>query len=266
MIQNNSDLELLEQKCRIAGDILLKYFGTDLDVERKPEAGNSPVTIADKEADDYLKTSLLAERADYGWLSEESVPDGSYQNAKRSFIVDPIDGTSPFIKGIPEFVISAAIVEDFDPVVAVVFNPVKNEMFTCAKGAGVFLNGKRMEKREKATAKHFLGSVSEYRKGLLMPFEQEWEIETVGSAAYKMALVASGFGDFTATFRPKSAWDIAAGHLMCEEAGLGVVDFLGKRPSYGFNKADDFVSNLLAAPIGCVDDVLLYIQKKKKIC
>ena len=259
MNQNQEDLTLIINACRAAGAILLKYFGTDLDVERKAESGNSPVTIADKETDAFLQEALLKARPNYGWLSEEIENDMSHLSANRAFVVDPIDGTKPFIKGIPEFAISVAVIENSQPVVGVVFNPVKNEMFTSVLGEGVELNGQPIKLNESDVLEHFLGSVGESKKGYLDPYESLWEIHKIGSIAYKMALVAAGKGDLMATFRPKSEWDIAAGHLMCQEMGFKVADFEGQIPRYDARVAEDFVSNLLVAPEGQFDDVLAKI-------
>lgn len=246
--QNQSDLNLLKKTCLETGKILMEYFGTSLDVEIKEEAGNSPVTIADKKADAYLQKHLLKARPNYGWISEETEQDGSHHNAERFFVVDPIDGTKPFIKGLPEFCISAAIVENHQPIVGVVYNPASKEMFTCIRGEGVCINDEKVVLEDIENIQTFLGSISENRKGYLEALAFGWDIKTVGSAAYKMALVSVGKGDITATFRPKSAWDIAAGHLMCEEAGFKVADFDSQVPNYAFENADSFINHLLVAP------------------
>src|SRR6202012_5657484 len=91
--------------------------------------------------DKYLHDTLMAARPDYGWLSEESRDNRERLTTPRTFIVDPIDGTSAFMKAKPHFTVCAAIVENGRPVVATVFNPITEECFTAALGNGAKLNG-----------------------------------------------------------------------------------------------------------------------------
>ena len=92
------------------------------------------MTTADQEADSRLKEILLGERPNYGWLSEETVDSPDRLGKERVWVVDPLDGTKEFIEGVPNFVVSVALVESGTSIVGVLFNPVTNETFTAAQG------------------------------------------------------------------------------------------------------------------------------------
>lgn len=245
------DLELLKQAALKASVIIMKYYGTKMDVEHKVHAGFSPVTIADKEADAFLQGYLMKARPTYGWLSEEIEDDAKRLDKEHVFVVDPIDGTKPFIKGKPEFTVSLAIVENGQPVVGVIYNPAKEDMYASAKGLGMFFNDEKVDILEDAkelSNMECLVSHSELRKGLWQRFEGEFQVNPVGSMAYKLAMVAAGQSDFTVTLRPKSEWDCAAGHIMCEEMGLKVTDIKGVDVLYNQEQPDGGIDRMIVAP------------------
>ena len=253
------DLELLMQAALEVSPIIMNYYQSDdLEVERKVEAGFSPVTQADKEADAFLQAFLMKARPDYGWLSEEIEDDISRLQKERVFIVDPIDGTKPFIKGQPEFTISLAVVENGKPVVGVVYNPAKKDMFASAKGLGVYLNDQKIAQpvdKLELSEMECLTSHSEMRRGLWADYEGLFIMNPIGSIAYKLALVAAGQSDFMVTLRPKSEWDCAAGHIMCEEMGLKVTDIWGKEITYNKQTPDGSIDRMIVAPELVFDEV-----------
>ena len=136
----NEELIAAKVAARNAGKILMKYYKSE-DNEVKMKGIDNPVTIADNEADKYLFEFLIGEFPDDGWLSEETVDTEERLSKNRVWIVDPLDGTKEFIEGIPHFSVSIALVHDGDPVIGVIYNPATNEMFSCQKGKGVYLNG-----------------------------------------------------------------------------------------------------------------------------
>lgn len=253
------DLDLLKQAALKVSPIIMNYYKSDdLEVERKVEAGFSPVTQADKEADAFLQSFLMENRPEYGWLSEEIEDDISRLNKQKVFIVDPIDGTKPFIKGKPEFSISLAIVENGLPVVGVVYNPAKKDMFAAAKGLGVFMNDQKVplaDAYKPLLSMECLVSHSEQRRGLWARFEGAFLMNPIGSIAYKLALVAARQSDFMVTLRPKSEWDCAAGHIMCEEMGLKVTDIWGEPILYNTPKPDGAIDRMIVAPVHVHDEI-----------
>ncbi len=143
------DYELLKQASRDAGALALSYFRQQISVNRKPDG--SEVSEADLAVDTALKLDLANKRPDYGWLSEESDDDKERLKHRRVWMVDPIDGTNAFLRHVPEWTISAALVEDGVPVLGVVFNPATKQFFSAMRGKGAFLNDKPIRASQKAS-------------------------------------------------------------------------------------------------------------------
>ncbi|HUE77528.1 MAG TPA: 3'(2'),5'-bisphosphate nucleotidase CysQ [Longimicrobiales bacterium] len=245
-----ADLELALNATRAAGRLVMETFGTDPEVRHK--SPDQPVTEADLGADALLMERLLGARPDYGWLSEETVDRPERLSRSRAWVVDPVDGTRSFIAGYPEFAVSVGLVEDGEPVVGVIFNPARNELFWALRGGGAFGNrgvAGGQERLRIAEAKEarpsLLASRSEIGRGEFEPFVEAHDLLEVGSTAYKMAGVAAGDGDGFLSRGPKSEWDVAAGALIVEEAGGTVTDLNGRR--LRFNRPDPYVHGILAA-------------------
>jgi myo-inositol-1(or 4)-monophosphatase len=194
-------------------------------VSRKADA--SPVTRADRDADDLLRVALLAEGG-AAWLSEETVDSPHRLSARRVWIVDPLDGTRDFIAGIPEYAVAVALVEDGRPVLGVVHNPATDDTFWAVRGGGAFRNGEPIRVREGQVV---LASRSETKRGEFAPFT-EWEVQPVGSIQYKLALVAAGQAAVTWSRGPKHEWDVCAGALIVQEAGGLVTELVGTPLKY----------------------------------
>src|SRR6202041_3332036 len=109
------------------------------EVETEFKAGHDPVTAADRAVDAVLRQNLL--RAGEGWLSEETIDDFSRLDRERVWIVDPLDGTREFVKGLPEFCVSIGFVENGVPVAGGIYNPATKETFLGAVDSGVLYNG-----------------------------------------------------------------------------------------------------------------------------
>ena len=135
-----SVLNIAKEAAIEAGGIILNYYKADYEIQEK--GYHNPVTTADREADTKLKEILLEEKPNYGWLSEETVDSLDRLGKERVWVVDPLDGTKEFIEGVPNFVISVALVENGTSILGVLLNPVTNEIFTAAQGEGAQLNGK----------------------------------------------------------------------------------------------------------------------------
>ncbi len=211
---------------RVAGDIAMRYYVLD-DIGLEHKSDNSPITLADKEIDAFLKQELLALCPDFGWLSEETVDDKVRLQKEAVWVVDPIDGTAEFVNKNAEFAISVALCVDGKPVLGVVFAPAKNDIIYGGVGLGVQRNDELTHLPnlpKKNCDVELLTSRSETKKGLWQPFDGVFKQRVVGSCAYKMALLAAGDGYAMATLQPKHLWDMAAGHALCLAAGLRVTD------------------------------------------
>lgn len=253
-----ADLELARNAARRAGAAALRHFGQPLRVDYK--APDQPVTRADLDADAALREELLADRPDYGWLSEET-PDGPDRiGRQRVWIVDPVDGTRSFIAGRPEFAVSVGLAEDGVVVAGVVFNPATDELFHALLGGGAYLDaGGAGPRRIVVTAPagagvSVLASRTEIAAGAFNGAPDTWTVRPLGSTAYKMARIAAGEADLFVSRAPKSEWDVCAATLLIAEAGGRTTDLAGATPR--FNRATPLMDGVLASN-GTVHDAAL---------
>ena len=232
-----NDLKLAINASLKAGEIIMQYYCDDYEIKEK--GYHNQVTTADNEADSYLKSKLMSARPQYGWLSEETVDSKERLHKERVWIVDPLDGTKEFIEGVPQFVVSIALVEKGIPIIGVLHNPVTKETFHAAKGEGAYLdeNQYRCSIKDSTTDMVILNSRSETRRGLWEPYKKHFkELRPIGSVAYKMGLTAIGKADIFATLRPKNEWDICAGTCLINEAGGKVINLNGKDITFNNQK------------------------------
>lgn len=224
------DLRLIADAARQASEIALRYFKRDPEVWWKE--GDSPVSAADFAVDRFLREELTAARPDYGWLSEETIDDSDRINARRTFVVDPIDGTRAFINGRDIWCVSIAVVEEGRTITGVLDCPVLGEIFTAIPGAGAFLNGAAISVRHPGDMAEIAGSKTMLDRLPPMLRQTMYIPAYIPSLAYRIALVAKGAMD--ATFvRPYSHdWDLAAADLILSEAGGLLLDANGERPHF----------------------------------
>ncbi len=243
----NEELIAAKVAARNAGKILIKYFKSE-DNKVKMKGINNPVTVADKEADKYLYDFLMGEFPYDGWLSEETVDTQERLNKNRVWIVDPLDGTKEFILGIPHFSVSIAMVYDGHPVVGVIYNPVTDEMFSCQKGKGVYLNGQKVNASQTTNLSNASITVSrsEVKRNEWEPYRNNFKsIHPIGSVAYKLALISSGNYDIFTTIAPKNEWDICAGNCLVSEAG-GVLKTINNKKII-YNQKKTLVTDTIIA-------------------
>src|ERR1700677_3966426 len=210
------------------------------EVETEFKAGHDPVTAADRAVDAVLRQNLL--RAGEGWLSEETIDDFSRLDKQRVWVVDPLDGTREFVKGIPEFCVSIGFVENGRAVAGGIYNPATRETFLGSVDSGVTYNGKPAgpSQRQTLDGAVILASRSEVKRGEWKPFENaSFTIRPMGSVAYKLALVSAGLADITFTLTPKNEWDVVAGAALVRSVG-GFVSTLDKA---------DLISNRRDTPL-----------------
>jgi myo-inositol-1(or 4)-monophosphatase len=215
-------------------------------IETEYKVGHDPVTEADRALDAVLRKELLREGE--GWLSEESVDDPIRLQHSRVWVVDPLDGTREFVKGIPEFCVSIGFVENGRPVAGGIYNPATDETFLGAIDSGVTYNGRPSQpsQRESLDGALVLASRSEVKRGEWKAFENSTlQIRPMGSVAYKLALVSAGLADITFTLTPKNEWDVVAGAALVLSAG-GFVSTLEKT-TFVANRRDPLLSGLLAS-------------------
>ncbi len=230
--RGGADHELLLQAVRDAGAGTLKRFQKEQKVWRKSKY--HPVCEADIEADALLRERLTGARPGYGWLSEESEDSAERLERRRVWVVDPIDGTNSYLKGLPEFAVSVALVEDGAALMGAVFNSARDELVEAVKGSGARLNGAPIAVSGQAdlAAAQILASRSEHREAGWPERFQAANVHALSSIAYKLALVADGRYDAAASAWPKADWDISAGCLLVAEAGGAITSIAGKELSF----------------------------------
>jgi len=236
-------LERIEAALGAARAIFTQFTPGRIQAEFK--AGHDPVTEADRAVDVALRENLL--RNGEGWLSEESVDDPSRLEKRRVWIVDPLDGTREFVKGIPEFCVAIGFIEDGQPVAGGICNPATGEVFLGAIDAGVVYNGTavRASQRTRLSGASVLASRSEIQRGEWKQFENSsLQIQPMGSVAYKLALVSAGLADTTFTLVPKNEWDVAAGAALVVSSG-GFVTTL-ENATFRANNRQPLISGLIA--------------------
>lgn len=236
---------LLTRAVTAAGDLAMSYFGRGLVGEQK--ADNSPVSEADFAVDRFLKSTLTGERPDYGWLSEETADLPQRLDLHRVWIADPIDGTRAFLDGKTDWTISVALVEHGEPVLGVILNPAKSELFIARRGGGAWLNGRAIQvsAREDIENSRIIATTGFLnRKSWSEPWPPT-QIVWANSVAYRMALIASGEADSTLSVTDKSEWDLAAATLLVQEAGGKVTDAKGQ--TLQFNQPVTRIEGLVAA-------------------
>ncbi len=227
-------LNVMVAAARKAGRPLIRDFNELENLQISMKGPADFVTSADKRTEKILIEELSRARPGYGFLGEEG---GAVAGADKShrFIIDPIDGTTNFMHGIPHFAISIGLERDGQLVAGVVFNPVTDDLYTAEKGHGAYCNNKRLRVAARkelapaviATGLPFMGKEGHARASAEMAdvMNVTAGIRRFGAASLDMAFVAAGrFDGFWE--RSLQAWDIAAGIVLVREAG-GMVSDLG---------------------------------------
>ena len=228
-------------------------------IETEYKVGHDPVTEADRALDAVLRKELLREGE--GWLSEESVDDPIRLQRSRVWVVDPLDGTREFVKGIPEFCVSIGLVENGRPVAGGIYNPATDETFLGSIDSGVTYNGKPAQPSQRRTLDGalVLASRSEVKRGEWKPFENgPFTVRPMGSVAYKLALVSAGLADITFTLTPKNEWDVVAGAALVL-SGSGFVGTLQKG-SLTANNRNPLIPGLLACGPNLKTELLSLVE------
>lgn len=228
-------LTIAIRAARKAGNVAIKAYENPNSIEVDTKDSNDFSTNADRAAEALIVETIKKAYPEHTIIAEESgLTKGS--DSDTQWIIDPIDGTTNFIKNIPHFAVSIAIRIKGKTEVAVVYNPMSNEMFTAVRGQGAQLNGYRLRV---SNAKDLEGSVLAmafpyklkqysdcYFTVLQKLFTKCSDFRRSGSAALDLAYVAAGRldGFFEIGLKP---WDIAGGELILREAGGVMTDFVG---------------------------------------
>lgn len=227
-------VNVMVKAARQAGNVLIRNVARLEHLQIIEKAKQDYASEVDGMAEKEIIKELRRAHPDYAILGEES---GASGKSRYTFVIDPLDGTSNYLRGFPHFCVSIALVENGEPTDAVIFDPMRNELFTASKGNGALLNDKKLrvtDRRDLNGANIITGFPPRERKRIgphLKAIEDilasAEDIRRTGSAALDLAYVAAGRADAYFEAGVKS-WDIAAGMLLVREAGGKVCDFLGR--------------------------------------
>jgi myo-inositol-1(or 4)-monophosphatase len=230
-----NDLEIATHAAREGAAILLRYWenlGRD-DADLK--ARNDWVSDADRESEQAIVRAIREQRPDDGFLGEESGRTGD-RESERTWVIDPLDGTSNYLQHFPMWCVSIALRERGETTVGLIYEPLRDLFFTAERGAGAFRNGERMRvSTHDAVEGSFLATgfpfraqeyVDTYVRIFTDVIRVSKGVRRAGSAALDLAYTAAGVFDgfFEMHLAP---WDVAAGALLVSEAGGVVTDFSG---------------------------------------
>lgn len=257
-------VNVMVKAARAGGNVLLRHMHKldALNVVEKDRLDYA--SEVDGLAEEAIVKELRRANPDYAVLGEEGgAQKGNRGPSRYTWVIDPLDGTSNYLRGFPHWCVSIALCEGPEPLHAVVFDPLRNELFTATRGSGAVLNDKRIrvsERRELAGAILATGFAPRERgragaqldcvRALLQEAE---DVRRTGSAALDLAYVAAGRCDayFEAGVQP---WDIAAGVLLVREAGGRIADFRGASTSP--MHVDTGSRQLVAGNVRIVDPLL----------
>lgn len=210
---------------REAGALALSMFGIPINTWTK--GGSSPVCEADIAVDRLLRERLAGDAAGIAWLSEESVDDPARLAARYVWIVDPIDGTRAFLAGLPDWTISAALVENGRPIAACLYAPVTEEFFMATAGAGATCNGAAIAVTPGASLAHArIAGPKRLLDRLAAVAPPFTAVPRVRSLALRLARVAHGVFEVAFAGVDAHDWDLAAADLLVHEAG-GLITPIG---------------------------------------
>ena len=237
------ELAALVEAVRNAGAMVREMVRVGFEVQTKPD--RSPVTTVDHEVNRILHEMQRREFPQDGWLSEESPDDPARLTNARVWIVDPIDGTKALVNRMPEFCISAALIERGVPVVAAILNPSTDELFTAVRGGGLFLNDTRVtHSHAREFGPVIMVNAWEFRGNRWSTLAETAQCRPMYSIANALALVAAGRVQAVLTIEPENEWDLAAGVLLIDESGGAISDAFGK--PFAFNQPTPRLHGVIA--------------------
>ena len=229
-------INVMTAAARKAARSLKRDFGEVANLQVSLKGPANFVSAADHRAEEILRTELLKARPGYGFLGEEG-GNSEGTDKTHTWVVDPLDGTTNFLLGIPHFAISIGLVREGVPIAALIHNPANDEFYTAERGKGAFLNDRRIRVAARRQLSEAVvccglphlgrGDLALFRREFAVVQERVAGLRRLGAAALDLAYIAAGRFDCYWE-RNLSAWDIAAGVLIVRESGGFVTDLNDK--------------------------------------
>jgi myo-inositol-1(or 4)-monophosphatase len=208
-----------------AGDVLKRYFLSS-NIEAREKKDKTIVTVADKTSERLIREEIEKTYPEHSILGEE---EGMRKGDKWTWIIDPLDGTNNFFRGIPYFNVSVGLKHKDEYVIGVVYNPITNQMFSACKGMGAYLNDKELVCKREEKEKLFITYCSSKREDVVEKVANVFknlrpkvdDFRKLGSSALEICYVAWGKVDVYLGYDIKP-WDFAAAVVIAKEAGCNV--------------------------------------------
>ena len=244
MISISSNLNVMIKAAEKASKLVIRDFGEVEKLQISKKGPRDFVTKTDKRVESIIIEELSKTKKNYSFLSEE-IGKIKNKDEENIWIIDPIDGTTNFLHGIPHFAICIALQSKNEIISGLIFDPIKDEMFFAEKNKGSYLNNQRLRVSKKNIIDDCLFSSN--REGIRF---SNFNMRYTGCAALDLAYVAAG--RFDGFFHNDiNIWDVAAGSLMVREAG-GIVNDL--------NKFNNNAINIRASSDGINDKMLKELE------
>tara|TARA_B100000700_G_scaffold295705_1_gene358852 strand:+ start:1048 stop:1836 length:789 start_codon:yes stop_codon:yes gene_type:complete len=232
---NSANINVMVKACRKAAKTIIRDFGEIEKLQISVKGPGDFVTASDKKVEKIIVDELQKARPSYSILSEECGEIKKDQSFK--WIIDPIDGTSNFLHGLPHFAISIGLEHENEIISGIIYDPIKDEMFTAEKGNGSYINNQRIRVSSRSKLKDCLIStggpryISDKKDVILEEYKKftskvNIPVRKFGSGSLDLAYVAAGRFDGYWQ-RDLHYWDIAAGIIIVKEAGGFITDFNG---------------------------------------
>ena len=228
------NLNLMIKACEKASKVIIRDFGELEKLQVSKKGPKDFVTKTDKRVEKILIEELTKSKKNYSFITEET---GKIINKNKSifWVIDPIDGTTNFLHGIPHFAISVALQIEGEITIGLIFDPIKNEIFYGEKNSGSYFNNNRIRVSNKSNMEECLFASNNEGVKSIYP---KLNLRNTGCAALDLAYV--GCGRFDGYFHNRiNLWDIAAGKIIIEEAG-GKINNID---NFHINKIDIRASN-----------------------
>jgi len=240
---NQIDIQDIVAIAKEAGSAIMQVYKQDFEVEYKQDS--SPLTLADKKANDIIEDGLNKLSVNFPILSEEgeSIPYEDRKHWEYFWLIDPLDGTKEFVKKNGEFTVNMALIHKDTPVLGVVYAPALDVCYWAKQGEGAFKDGKNLPLKAEGQRKAYKIVVSRsHMSDETQAFidaigtNKEKELISIGSSL-KFCLVAEGVADVYPRLAPTMEWDTAAANAIVRESGKAASQFASDEP-VTYNKKD----------------------------